>query len=327
MLPKFIPVFNASLSFILATAAHAQCPVAASLQTETRACSVRLTWQLDPTSGPVFNWSVFRAPTSNPSATITLASPPGNSNVFDDTTAVAGTNYLYYIRPTPATPACTVTPAILGPVPGVRLLAVQNLTITPRCDGIRVGWDPLPDTIVYQVARSEPGNPTPVNLPGNAATSLIDTTAVVGTQYTYIVSALTTCGPTTFNPAVQGSRIVPATLGTQPVGVVAQTGQTLTIPFNFSPGSQTTVTFSKDGQPVPPSAGVSFGPSSIQIVGAKVRDSGLYQAQIVSTCGTLTQSQVVAVRNPCPGDFDESGGGPQVGDIFAFLSAWFAGCP
>ncbi|HMN42452.1 MAG TPA: hypothetical protein PKE29_16550 [Phycisphaerales bacterium] len=35
---------------------------------------------------------------------------------------------------------------------------------------------------------------------------------------------------------------------------------------------------------------------------------------------------VVRVGEACPADFDHSGS-LQVADVFAFLNAWFAGCP
>lgn len=56
-------------------------------------------------------------------------------------------------------------------------------------------------------------------------------------------------------------------------------------------------------------------------------DNGAYDCMITGPCGSLRSDPVtLGVDNPCPADFDANGN-RDVPDIFAFLAAWFAGCP
>jgi hypothetical protein len=56
-------------------------------------------------------------------------------------------------------------------------------------------------------------------------------------------------------------------------------------------------------------------------------DNGAFDCIITGPCGSLRSDPVaLGVGNPCPADFDANGV-REVPDIFAFLSAWFAGCP
>lgn len=59
----------------------------------------------------------------------------------------------------------------------------------------------------------------------------------------------------------------------------------------------------------------------------RLSEAGSYTLRVVTPRNTITLDIVLAVIDPFLADFDESGGAPQVADIFAFLSAWFAGCP
>ena len=56
-------------------------------------------------------------------------------------------------------------------------------------------------------------------------------------------------------------------------------------------------------------------------------DNGAYDCIITTGCGLLRSDPIaLGVANPCAADFDADGA-LGVPDIFAFLSAWFAGCP
>ncbi len=56
-------------------------------------------------------------------------------------------------------------------------------------------------------------------------------------------------------------------------------------------------------------------------------DSSGYDCVVSSACGTATtDAAALTVLNCCPADFNGNGErSPQ--DIFAFLNAYFAGCP
>jgi hypothetical protein len=56
-------------------------------------------------------------------------------------------------------------------------------------------------------------------------------------------------------------------------------------------------------------------------------DNGAYDCVVTTACGQLRSDPIaLGVGNTCPADFDGNGT-LNVPDIFAFLSAWFAGCP
>ncbi|MBX3407656.1 MAG: hypothetical protein KF869_12930 [Phycisphaeraceae bacterium] len=56
-------------------------------------------------------------------------------------------------------------------------------------------------------------------------------------------------------------------------------------------------------------------------------DNGAYDCIVTTGCGQLRSDPIaLGVANPCAADFDDDGT-LGVPDIFAFLSAWFAGCP
>jgi hypothetical protein len=55
-------------------------------------------------------------------------------------------------------------------------------------------------------------------------------------------------------------------------------------------------------------------------------DAGSYSCQVTNLCGSVTSGNINFTVLVCAADFNNSGI-LEVADIFAFLNAWFAGCP
>lgn len=68
--------------------------------------------------------------------------------------------------------------------------------------------------------------------------------------------------------------------------------------------------------------------TNLVITDVTLADNGaVFDCVFTNVCGsTTTRCVSLTVANPCPADFDGSGT-IAVPDVFAFLSAWFAGCP
>lgn len=64
--------------------------------------------------------------------------------------------------------------------------------------------------------------------------------------------------------------------------------------------------------------------ATLAISGVRLSDAGSYAVTVTNTCG-MTLSPVATVTVFCRADFDRDGM-VAVGDIFAFLNAWFASC-
>src|SRR5436305_901786 len=101
----------------------------------------------------------------------------------------------------------TVTPAgtALAGVSAVEIwstarpAAPQQVTITPRGDGIQIEWAPVAGTVagynVYRRGAQERSNGKPVHTGGAAEKSWLDTTARFGQNYIYSVTALSQLQP------------------------------------------------------------------------------------------------------------------------------------
>jgi hypothetical protein len=88
---------------------------------------------------------------------------------------------------------------IVPVVPTAPPAAPQQVTITPRGDGIQVEWAPVAGTVagynVYRRGAQERSNGKPVHTGGAAEKSWLDTTARFGQNYIYSVTALSQLQP------------------------------------------------------------------------------------------------------------------------------------
>lgn len=315
----------------LHASALAQCPVASNLQVQSRGCSVRLSWQNAPGAGPAINWSVFRNTANSTIGATAIASPASNVFTYDDVPPSRGVTYYYFIRGNGNATCQQNVP--ISSIVGGQLLPLQIQALSSQqssCTQVTITWTPFPDATSYVVLRQPVGGGlVPIATVGNV-TSYIDASGVPGTHYYYGVFPQTPCGNSTTGGATEIDFPSTPVANTAPASIARLSGQAAIIPFNISTfGIASTTQVLKDGVVIAMDGRIALSGQTLSISPLRSQDSGEYSLRVITPlCGTvITQSAVLAVRNPCPGDFDENGGAPQVADIFAFLSSWFAGCP
>lgn len=124
-------------------------------------------------------------PTTSPPATTTPPPPTSTTAPAPATTAVATT--VPATTPSTAVPASTEAPTTTE----VRTPASMTLSCRPEPAGVGCTWSAGPDgTVGYVVLRGDPaGGPGRVLTPPAGATSFLDTSAVAGSTYLYLVHA------------------------------------------------------------------------------------------------------------------------------------------
>jgi hypothetical protein len=110
-------------------------------------------------------------------------------------------------------------------------------------------------------------------------------------------------------------------------------GQTATFAIAATATGTPTYTWKRDGIPLANNGRISGVNTDTLVISPVARngsesswtDSGTYTCDVTNLCGTATAS-VSFTALWCPADFNQSST-LEVADIFAFLNAWFAGCP
>lgn len=158
-----------------------------------------------------------------------------------------------------------------------------------------------------------------------------DATGTPGADYAYGVRVITQCGTSVLVNEVSVEFPGPTVVGASPQPVFADAGTTVSLPSNINlQGTQSLVTeeWWKDNQPLTIGGRISVVDGRLTFNPVKIEDVARYWRVIRSPCeNQIAQSVVLAVRVPCPADFNNSGGPPTVQDVFDFLTSWFAGCP
>lgn len=180
---------------------------------------VALSWTA---SSGASSYNVKRATTSGGPYT-TISSPTGTS--FTDTTAVNGTTYYYVVSAVSscgesanssqvsATPNCTI-PAVPG-----------GLAATPGDSQVGLSWTASSGATSYNVKRATTSG-GPYTTIGNPTTSAYtDTTAVNGTAYYYVVSAVNSCGESTNSSQVSATPVAGSVLLSQGQPATASSSQ------------------------------------------------------------------------------------------------------
>jgi fibronectin type 3 domain-containing protein len=149
---------------------------------------VRVTWS--SIAGATY-YEVYRA--DSLAGTKTLKGNPTTAS-FDDTTAVAGTPYYYWVKACSACGCSNLSAFNDGyrcPVPGTPAnFAASDGTYL---DKIVVTWGSVAGSTSYQLYRATSAGGTKGLLGNPPGTSYSDTTAVAGTTYYYWVKACNTC--------------------------------------------------------------------------------------------------------------------------------------
>ncbi|MBY0261928.1 MAG: immunoglobulin domain-containing protein, partial [Phycisphaerales bacterium] len=168
-------------------------------------------------------------------------------------------------------------------------------------------------------------------------TSWIDTGAIAGNEYEYEIVPNQPCPALSLGPPLSGPK-VRAGLGSilSSAFVPAQRppiGGTATLSVPTPPGSAA-VAFAW-WKRNPANTGFTRVADSARVSGASTPtltihsvtpdDNGSYTLFADYPCQTTGVNVMLVVNDGCRADFDSSGS-RDVSDIFAFLSAWFAGC-
>jgi cellulose 1,4-beta-cellobiosidase len=180
---------------------------------------VALSWTA---SSGATSYNVKRA-TVNGGPYTTIGSPTTTS--YTDTTAVNGTTYYYVVSAVNASgesansTQVSATPSAPAPPP-----APTGLTATPGNAQVALSWTASSGATSYNVKRATvSGGPYTTIAAGVTATSYTDTTAVNGTTYYYVVSAVNANGESANSSEVSATPSAPAV-------PAAPTGLTATVP-------------------------------------------------------------------------------------------------
>lgn len=206
------------------------------------------------------------------------------------------------------------------------------LSVTPLCGRVHLSWPGTFDDLRYNLYRSASfgtqGELIAANLVDESF--FVDSSGTPGTQYFYTLQ-LTKCdGNTIASAQTQGvypgppSVVFPFSYTFVNAGENAEL--TNTIRAVGTPG--TWVWERIDGGPANADRmSVNASTGHAELADVRPSDTGEYRVKFVSSCSSEVSAQVALVvrGNACPADFDGSGA-IGVNDIFAFLSAWFAGC-
>jgi fibronectin type 3 domain-containing protein len=179
---------------------------------------VRVTWSA--VAGAT-SYEVWRGPSYNPSSATKIGSP--TTLLYDDTSAVPGTLYFYWVKSRSAAP---VTSQWSASDSGSRNTAAP--TGVAASDGtytgkVRVTWNAVAGATSYEVWRGLAYNfssATSIGIP--TAPSYDDTSAVAGTKYYYSVKAKSAAGTSQVSSSNTGYRALAAPAA--PTGVAASDG-------------------------------------------------------------------------------------------------------
>ncbi len=310
--------------------ALAQCPVVANLQAESRGCRVRLTWQNAPGAGAAVSWQVFRNTTDSIVNATLVTTVLGPTPTYDDAPPARAVPYFYFVRGFNPLPTCSLGGPLSASAAGrlLPLLITSPNAQTAGCSRVNITWPAFPDATQYSVFRQPVGGAV-ISLGATSDTAFADTTGTPGVRYLYGIFPQTPCGGAAQSVAAEITFPGPPTAAAPATSIVRPSNTPASIQFNIDTfGLPTTLEVLKDNTPLPLTGRWRLSGQRLTIDPVLVQDIGEYTLRLTSTAcaASASQSAVLAVRNPCPADFNGSGT-RDITDIFAFLSSWFAGCP
>src|SRR3984957_14172329 len=207
-------------------------PAPTGLQGAPGNAKVTLTW--NPSTGAT-GYHVKRSTTSG--AETTVASP--SSATYTDTTVVNDTKYFYEVSAVNSSDesansaevsATPVAPQTAPPTPA-------NLQATAGNAQVALTWSASTGATSYHIKRStSSGAETQIAAP--TANTFIDTIAVNGTKYFYVVSAVNSVGESANSNEVSATPTAPATVPATPTGLAATPGNAqISLTWNASTGA------------------------------------------------------------------------------------------
>ncbi len=315
--------------------ARGQCARAVNLAWQAQGCSVRLTWDNTPGAPPpALGWAIFRRAFGPDLGMTPIDTVLPGTTVYTDTTAAPGTLYRYFVRAQVAPGTCAgadldSAELFVRTADGAVLSVPQT-----SCDSVIMEWGAVVGAVSYELRRRAGGTTDTFVTIGTfppTVTTYTDSQVVPGRAYEYRLRTHTVCGTVTNETDLRVAVPLRPSASRDVESVARNRGETVLWMFDIAFGPDTpNLEVRRDGVLVSPGGRVTFGSSNLSMTISNLReeDSGVYTFTFSNQCGSVTLDAVLLVRpSGCRADFDRSGGPPSVQDVFAFLEAWFAGCP
>lgn len=221
---------------ITVTCLSLSAPTGVSATDDTYCDRVRVSWNSVAGADQYF---VYRNTSNSTSGASLIATD--SASPYDDTTAVAGTTYYYFVR---ADSNCS-TSAYSTSNSGRRQTAVGTPTGVSASDGtacgsVTVSWSTVSNADLYYVYRNTSNTTSGATLlSSDTASPYVDSSGVAGTTYYYFVRANNACGTGSYS---SGNAGYGSLLPSNPTGVAATDGTScasVTVSWNAISGADT----------------------------------------------------------------------------------------
>jgi hypothetical protein len=331
-----------------ALSARAACPPAVTnLAASSSICGGNILLTFDPPAGGLNFPQIFAGPFEFFATAQLIGTGSLNGSSFEVTAPTQNIPHFYWVRWQGFDPACPNGP-LSGPVAAFSAIpqlvaAGASSQITPPavsigCTSITLSWQRFRESLSAAVVRTPltgngAGAAQTLTVLGGAITTFTDTTGSPGVQYDYrILYTVPSCS--LVNAPSPAARVFfPPSTGVpviSPADVAAGSSATLSVSFPaLNPGFSPAPQWFRGSTLITDIPGRISGASTtaLTFTPALPQDQGVYTLRAATFCGQLTPIPVsLIVRAACPADFNADAH-IGVDDIFAFLSAWFAGCP
>ena len=194
------------------TMAPPAAPTGVSATDGTYTDKVRVTWNA---SSGITGYELYRNTSNTTTGAILLYSPPSGWTYYDDTSAVVGTTYWYFMKACNGAVCSDFSAGDSGyrqgavTVPSVPTgVSASDGTYT---DKVRITWT-VPSGATYHEVYRNTSNATSgaALISGSAGTPHDDHTAVPGTTYWYFVKACNAAGCSDYSSSDSGYRALPS---------------------------------------------------------------------------------------------------------------------
>lgn len=178
-------------------------PTGVAATDATLCTGVRVSWTA---AAGASSYQVWRNTTNNSATAVQVGTP--TASPFDDTTAIAGNGYFYWVKSVNGCGASGFSTSDAGsraaPLAAPTVVSATDSTL---CDRVSVSWTAVGGASSYEVWRNTINNSaTAIQLGSPTTSPFDDATANPSVGYFYWVRALNLCGPSGFSSSDAGSR-------------------------------------------------------------------------------------------------------------------------
>ncbi len=327
---------------------RAACPPAVTnLVASSSICGGNILLTFDPPAGGLNFPQVFSGPFDIFATAQLIGTGSLNGSSFEVTAPTPNITQFYWVRWQGFDPACPNGPlsapvAAFSTTPQIVASGASQLVTPPAvsigCTSITLNWQRFRESLSAAVVRtpltgSGAGAAQTLAVLGGTTTTFTDTTGSPGLQYDYRI-LYTVPGCSLVNAPSPAARVFfPPSTGVpviSPADVLAGSAATLSVNFPaLNPGFSPAPQWFRGSTLITDIPGRISGASTtaLTFTPALPQDQGVYTLRASTPCGQLTPIPVsLIVRAACQADFNADAH-LGVDDIFAFLNAWFAGCP